>query len=106
MEGCTNETDRPTMSNVPEAKSKIWTISKSTKHVKIICNEVLVLDWEVPAEADMEDKKQCAKLDATTFRIWFLKNNDTDVGEMSYTAADYGVRLITGLTRFFFRLYF
>ena len=92
VEGCTSETDRPTMSNVPEAKFKIWTISKSTKHVKIICNEVLVLDWEVPAIADMEDKKQCAKLDATTFRIWFLKNNDTDVGEMSYTAADYEVR--------------
>ena len=71
------------MQNVPKTSAKNWTIHKSDTEVKITCNDVLVLNYSIPTKSLL--KNGCKKpLRQTTFRIWFLKEPQTNTGEMYF----------------------
>ena len=93
MSGCTDdESDDaaahpPTMTNVPSASAKVWTLTKREGHLTIVCNNIVVLDWSTPESPPDEDA--CKQLGSTSFKVWFLKNKGWSTGNMAWAGADY-----------------
>ena len=97
ISGCTDDTDgdpaahRPTMTNIPTTKVKVWTVNKyhsllsEQGYVRIACNDILVLDFTVPKNPPDED--ECKKLGHSSWKTWFLKQSTWNTGTMKYLTA-------------------
>ena len=93
------------MTNVPSEKAKTWTIAKTlaedetVSNLRIICNEIVVLNWDFPKSPP--DKDECKRFNLVAFKTWFLKEKSWDTGNMMFLTygLNYTIATSEGLTK-------
>ena len=73
IEGCNGENwNKHFLNNVPLDKVKNWIITKTSSHLKVICNRVTVLNFNFAVDCDSDKKngEQVWSLKAKSFRFY------------------------------------